>query len=620
MGKTEEKKRKVAVTFCPGEKRILASIGTNLREVIIKTAIGMNFPCGGKGVCGKCKVKITKGMVSPPTSLEKKHLSSLGKGVRLACQTVIKGDVRLDFYPLSLTSFPQILIKGVSDKIKIKPDIKKIYLSLPLPQLKDQIDDVSRIKRELRKKGIYGVSIELALIRELVGVIREGNFKVTTILASKKILGVEKGDTRGRNFGVAFDIGTTTVVGILLDLDTGEEIATDALLNPQVSFGDDVVSRVNFIQSHQGGLRILQKEIIGAINEIIEKLRRKGKVKRANIYKATFVGNTVMQHFLLGINPLNLALYPYVPVVCDSVKIKALSLGIRINPYGQVYVFPNIAAFIGGDTVGVILATFLFEKKNRKIRLVIDIGTNGEIVLSKEDRLLCASTAAGPAFEGARISQGMRAEKGAIEKVKFKRGKVEISVIRGGRARGICGSGLIDASNELLKEGIIDSSGYIRSAGNKKDIWKDRIIKQGKNNSFVLSEKEESEGGIPVIITQRDIRELQLAKAAIYAGINILLEKLAVKRDEVDEVLLAGAFGSYINPDNAYLIGLIPFFPKAKIFSVGNAAGLGAVMALMSSKIIEKVEKIPRIVEYIELAASPCFQDKLVEGMGFGKN
>jgi len=618
MKKNKKRKNQVRITFYPEGKTILASMGTTLREVIQKAQTGMNFPCGGRGLCGKCKVK-TEGGLSLQTPSEQKHLSSSEGGIRLACQVRIEGDVRVEISPLSLTSFPKILTQGAASKVKVKPDIRKVYLALPSPDLENQIDDLSRIKRELKKEGVDGLSVDLSLIRELARVIREDNFRITVVLGRKKILGIEKGDTRGKNFGIAFDIGTTTVVGVLLDLDTGEEIATHAILNPQVAIGDDVVTRIRFIQPRREGLRVLQSEIIKAINKIVIELTKKGKVKKENVYKATFVGNTVMQHFLLGINPVNLALYPYVPVITDSVKVSASSLGVRINPHGELYIFPNIAAFIGGDTVGVILATSIFEKRDKKIRLAVDIGTNGEIVLSKKGRLVCASTAAGPAFEGARISQGMRAERGAIEKVEFKNGEIKIGVIGGGKARGICGSGLIDISSELLKESIIDSSGYIRPAKDK-DIWKERIIKQGKSNCFVLSKKEESERGIPVIITQQDIRELQLAKGAIYAGIDILLEKMGVIRDEVDEVLLAGAFGSYINPDSACSIGLIPSFPRAEIRSVGNAASLGAIMALVSSEAVKKAERISTVVEYVELAASPHFQDKLVEGMELEEN
>ena len=612
------KDRKVRVIFRPEKKEILTSVKTPLKEAIKRAGIKINFPCGGKGICGKCKIKV-KGKFSPLTSAEKKHLQSVEKDVRLACQVVVEGDAEVEVYPLSLISFPKILTNRINREIKIKPLIKKIYLSLPPPSLKDQIADLSRLEKHLKERGIRYPFADLDLVKKLPRVMREADFKLTAVLKKQRLLTVEKGDTRGKNFGVAFDVGTTTVVGTLMDLDTGEELATRALLNPQASFGEDVVSRIDFLQSHLEGLKILQKRIIGAINRIIQMLSRVGEVKRENIYLATFVGNTVMQHLLLGVNPTNLALYPYVPVLKRSMELKASDLGIRINPQGSLYFFPNIAAFVGGDTVAVILATSLFDDNSQKVRLAIDIGTNGEIVLAKGKKLVCASTAAGPAFEGARISQGMRAERGAIERVKLEEGKVEIEIIGGGRARGICGSGLIDASSQLLKEEIIDSSGWLKPSSKAKEKWSSRITKKNNHNGFLLVEREKAQDRIPIVLTQKDIRELQLAKGAICSGIKILLTRLEVEKGEVDEVLLAGAFGSYINPESAHLIGLIPNFPKAKVRSVGNAASLGAIMALVSEEDCKQAEKISEGVDYVELASFPEFPDILTQAMRFGK-
>ena len=479
---------KAKIIFPEFQKTIYVTLGTSLKEALKKTKIQINFPCGGKGICGKCRIKL-EGKASPLTLAEEKHLSYSEEGWRLACQTLIKGESRVKIHPLSLISFPKILTDKISRKITINPRIKKVHLSLPHPTLEDKVDDLSRVERSLREKGISTPDSDLELIRKIPLFIRKADFKLTAVLSDGKLVEVEKGDTRGNSFGVAFDIGTTSIVGILVDLDTGEEAATHAILNPQICWGEDIITRINFIQSHPDGLKILQKKVIQAINQIIRTLSKKAKVKRDHIYEATFVGNTVMHHFLLGINPLNLALYPYVSAIKKPVELKASHLGIRINQRGVLFIFPNIAAFVGGDVVGVILATSLFTQKDRKLRLAVDIGTNGEIILSKNGRMVCASTAAGPAFEGARISQGMRAEKGAIERVRLKEGRVKVGVIGGGRPRGICGSGLVDAVSELFKQRIIDDSGRILFPPLKK-IWDQRVMtKEGSSSFLLVSEK-----------------------------------------------------------------------------------------------------------------------------------
>ena len=608
--------RKVKVVFPGWQKTIYVTSGTNLKEALKRARIQISFPCGGKGICGKCRIKL-EGNVSPLTLAEEKHLSHPQERWRLACQTSIEGESRVEIHPLSLISFPKILTNKISRKITIDPRIKKVHLSLPHPTLEDQIDDLSRVERSLREKGISAPDSDLELIRKIPLFIRKANFKLTAILSDGKLVEVEEGDTRGNSFGVAFDIGTTSIVGILVDLDTGEEAATHAILNPQICWGEDIITRINFIQSHPDGLKILQKKVIQAINQIIRTLSKKAKVKRDHIYEATFVGNTVMHHFLLGINPLNLALYPYVPAIQKPVELKASHLGVRINRRGGLFVFPNVAAFVGSDAVGVILATSLFTQRDRKLRLAVDIGTNGEIILAKDGRIVCASTAAGPAFEGARISQGMRAEKGAIERVRLREGRVKVGVIGGGKPRGICGSGLIDAVSELFKERIIDNSGRILFPPLKK-IWDQRVIRKEGSSGFLLVSEKESPKRFPVILTQNDVRELQLAKGAIRAGIEILLKKLGLEEGQIDEVLLAGAFGSNIDPTSAQNIGLIPTLPKAKMRSVGNAASLGAIMALVSQESWREAEEISRNLEYVELAVFPNFQDALTRGMRIG--
>jgi len=611
----ENKKKNLQVSFLPSGKKVTFQKAISLREAIIKAKIDFSFPCGGNGLCGKCKVKV-KGNTNPPSLKEKETIPEwLEKGYRLACQTILYGNAEVEIPVSSLISTLRILTEGSEEKFKVDPFVQKIYLSLPPPTLKDQISDVARIKRELRKKGFDQLKIDLRLIKKVPFILRESQFKTTVVLNNKEIINLEEGDTRGKNFGLAFDIGTTTVVGSLIDLDTGNRIATKAILNPQTIYGDDVISRVSYLQNNSKGLLNLQRKIVGGINEIVDYLVNSTGVKRENIYEITLVGNTVMQHLLSGVNPLNLALYPYVPVTQDPINLKSYRLGLKINPLANIYVFPNIAAFVGGDTVGVILATEM-HKINNKTKLAIDIGTNGEIVLSHEGKLVAASTAAGPAFEGSRISHGMWAQDGAIEKVRLKDGEVIIDVIGGGRPTGICGSGLIDSISEFYKEGIIDRSGRIKPVKEQSRLWRNRIVEDEEGGRFILWEDGEKSS---IFISQKDIREFQLAKAAIYTGIKILLDKLEVKRENVEEVLIAGAFGNYINLESAYNVGLLPKFPNSKVKNVGNAAILGAIKALISRKSRQEAEEIPHLVHYVELAATTNFQDVLTDSIFLGE-
>ena len=611
----KKKDKMIEITFLPEGRKVISSPPASLKEAILKSKADFLFPCGGKGICGKCKVKI-KGKANPPTQKEKENLSfkELKQGYRLACQVILQNSAEVEIPTSSLISTLQILTVNSKESFKIKPSVKKIYLPLTPPTLKDQIPDVSRIKKELEKMGLKGLKMDIDVVKKVPFILRKSDFKVTAVVDNKEIITLAKGDTRGKNFGVALDVGTTTLVGGLIDLDTGEKVSTAALINPQNVHGYDVISRISYIQQKKSkGLKELQKRVVAGINEVIDMLVKKSKVKRDNIYQLTLAGNTVMQHLLAGINPLNLALYPYVPVLQDAIYIKSSTLGIKINPSATTYIFPSIASFVGGDTVGLILSTGLHRMRN-KIRLAVDIGTNGEIVLSCKGGLVATSTAAGPAFEGVKISQGMLARKGAIEKVRLKEGEVSVGVVGNGEAEGICGSGLIDAVSELYREGIIDESGRIKPLKEQRKLWRDRIIEERGESKFLLAEVKRKPS---IFITQRDIREFQIAKAAISTGIKVLLKASGIEKDRVEELLIAGGFGSYINVQNAYRVGLFPVFPQAKVKIVGNAALMGAIKALLSEDSRQEAEKIPSLVRCIELATRSDFQDILLESIPF---
>ena len=462
--------------------------------------------------------------------------------------------------------------------------------------------------------------VPVDVLRRLPDKLRKGKFGITIVLNENDIIGIERDDKSDQNYGVAVDIGTTTVVGYLMNLNTGEQLAVSAKTNPQTGFGDDVISRIHYANTNKDGLETLSERIVTCMNEIIGELCDKAKIEKKFIYEITITGNSTMNHILLRLNPKYLAQHPYVTVLRSSIDMRAEDLGIHINKYGKLYAMPNIAGFVGGDTVGVILATDLHKTKD--IKFAIDIGTNGELVMGNKDRLVSCSTAAGPAFEGARITFGMRASDGAIEKVVINDEGVHINTIGNAKAVGICGTGLIDSIAELLKVGVILPSGRMikkeELPDDKPDFIRERLIIHEKHGvSFILVPKSESKTGEDILLTQKDVRETQLAKGAILAGYEILKSSLGIKDEDITEVLLAGAFGNYIRRDQAIRIGLLPKLPKDKIKFVGNAAGFGAKMVLLSKDMRKEACEISENTKYVELAVRRDFQDIFVGSMGF---
>jgi uncharacterized 2Fe-2S/4Fe-4S cluster protein (DUF4445 family) len=437
-------------------------------------------------------------------------------------------------------------------------------------------------------------------------------------VADGEVIDVLAGTDDGPLLGMAYDLGTTTIVGYLMDLVTGKELAVASALNPQTQFGDDVVSRIQHITASANGLQQLQKSVIGAINGLAIAACQQAGVPPQRVYGLTLVGNTTMQHLLLGVDPSALARSPYVPVVAEAVSLPAQRLGLAIHPEAPVWALASIAGWVGADTVGVILATG--QHRDEGISLAIDIGTNGEMTLGSRHRLVACSTAAGPAFEGAHLSCGMRAASGAIDQVSIN-GDVHWRTIENTPPRGICGSGLVDLVAQMLEAQILRESGMMRDAQQLLELGQnclaERIRSEGRHRAFDLVLPHEGADGRPVRVSQRDIRELQLAKGAIRAGIEILLKELGIGYGDVTRVYLAGAFGNYIKPESALRIGLIPVLPNAEIVPVGNAAGSGAKLALLSRAAREETHEIVDLVEYLELSTLPEFQDQFAESMVF---
>jgi uncharacterized 2Fe-2S/4Fe-4S cluster protein (DUF4445 family) len=605
------------VRFEPSGVSRHVEAGLTLLQVAIAAGVEIEAVCGGRGTCGKCRVIATEGLAEP-TEVELRKLSQqdLAAGYRLACQAVITGDVEVVVPDESRISRVSILTSGVQGDYPLEPWVRRHVCDVTPASLDNQIPDLDNLRNQCPMMAPH-VTCALNAVRRLPSALRHGEWRVTLLQADDEIIRVDPGDGPERLLGIAFDIGTTTIAGYLVDLETGEQLGVGSLLNPQTRYGDDVVSRIEHA-SEGDGLQELQATVIGALNQIIAQTTGAIGADPQDILGMTVVGNTTMHHLFLGISPAALAQSPYVPVTTDPMMVKASDLGLSIWPDTHVWVLPNIAGWVGADTVGVILATNIHQQEG--IGLAIDIGTNGEMALGSRDRLITCSTAAGPAFEGAQLSCGMRAADGAIEKVSIDH-EVHYSAIGNSAPRGICGSGLVDAIAEMLKVGIIAPTGKMQTNGylreNGYQALAERIEVTGRLGAFRLVDADQGAGGRPVLITQRDVRELQLAKGAIRAGIEILMKELGAGPEAVTTVYLAGAFGNYIQPQSALAIGLMPTFPNAKLVPVGNAAGSGARMALLSRSAREETRRILAHTEYIELSGRPDFQAEFSEAMLF---
>ncbi len=586
----------IKVVFQPEGKTVQAHAGITIAALAAQNGIKIDVPCGAVGKCGKCKVTVLEGRGVSPADYEELELLSkeeLENGVRLSCRTKITGEAVITVPKTSRLQTQKILDIGIQTQIRINPSVKKLYyIEPPVP---------SELNYRHKEK------IE-----------RFKNATAVIDVAENELMTLEPGNTTGVMFGMAFDVGTTTVVGTLVDLNTGLVVATAADMNAQVVYGDDVISRLNYCIENENGLFELNKIIIEVMNRLLLEVCKEAGIAPANIYDAIICGNTTMEHFLLKADPKPLGVYPFVSSLGQTLNsVFSGTFGFKINPKAKVKVFPVIGGWVGGDTLGVILATSLY--KTAHIKLAIDIGTNGEVVLGNKDRLVAASCAAGPAFEGAHIKSGMRASKGAIEKIDLVGGELIFKTIEDGAPAGFCGSGLIDAMALLVEQGIVDDTGRIKDpeelpAGLPAKIVA-RIIKHENGNEFIFAARAGASGNIS--LSQRDVREIQLAKGAMLAGIIILMKELNVSAGEINEVLIAGAFGNYIRADKALSIGLIPPVELKKIIFCGNAAEEGARKALVSLELRNEVEGIAKSVKYIDLSASPVFQDVFAEAMMF---
>ncbi len=632
--------RKFKVIFQPAGRRGEIEEGTTILKAAQLLGVDLEALCGDKKVCGKCKVRIEEGYfekdniesrmshIIPPAagSDELKHIKPEdGPGIRLACSCSIHGDLKV-FVPERSRAGKQVVRKAATElKIALDPAVRKYALSLTPPTLHDMTTgDYERVVRALEEVyGLKDLRFDYEALLGLQDALREGQWTITvTVWQDREIVKVEPGHV-DVCYGLAVDVGTTTCVGYLCDLSTGKVINTESMMNPQVPYGEDVMSRITYAMSNPEGLKTMQDAILAGLNEIINKVvsevRKDGPNPGFAIDDLTIVFNTAMHHIFLGLNPVYIGRSPFIPAVQKALDIKARDLGLKINPGSFIHVLPIEAGFVGADNVGVLIAREQYFQDD--MVLIIDIGTNGELLLGNRQRVCSTSCATGPAFEGAQIKFGMRAAPGAIEKVKIDPetkepqykviGKADWHTHIEGKidAKGICGSAIIDVIAEMFKAGIIDKTGkFIMSEG----ITRIRKDEEGKPE-YVLAWSAETSINQDITVTQADVRALQLAKGALYAGVKLMMQKMGVTK--LDRVELAGAFGSHIDREASLALGLFPDVPIEKVVVVGNAAGDGARMSLLNKGKRLEADERARWVEFVEIATEPTFEKEFMQAM-----
>ena len=596
------------LTILPQEDNLEAQEGENLFRLLVRQGYPIPSACGGMGTCGKCRVLIRQG-ARPPTESERVHLSQeeLDQGWRLACQQRIDRDLILEVPQIDETAQAKELLKQELH-IELDPGVEKVCLELSKPGREDQRPDTVRLQQGL---GVEQLTFSLPLLRKLPHVLREEAFKVTITKEEGRVLDLEPGDTTGALYGLAIDIGTTTLAGYLLDLKTGRELAVRSRMNPQRSFGADVIARIKHVHEEgETGLKELQEAVVSGINMVIRQLCRVAKINPAQIYKVAVAGNPTMLHLFTTVDPSQIDHSPYIPVLRDGIIITAEELGLETNPQGRVYLLPAISGYVGADITAGMLFTGLH--RGDELSLFLDIGTNAEIVLGNKEKILACSTPAGPAFEGALIKYGMSATPGAIAHASLDGDDgLKLEVIGNGIPKGICGSGLIDLAAELREVGLINEKGNLLA---QHDLPYAERVTPGERGQpqFLVSDGQE-----PIYLTQQDIRELQLAKGAIRSGVEIMLHEWGATPEDVEVVYLAGAFGSYVRRESVLRIGMLPPFPLERIKPVGNAAGQGAKLCLLNKGKWAEIQELAKRVRYFELSYHQGFSDVFIESMYF---
>jgi uncharacterized 2Fe-2S/4Fe-4S cluster protein (DUF4445 family) len=606
---------RVDLRFEPSGRQVRVPAGVSVFDAASWNGIAIDSTCGGHGTCKKCKVRMLDGAAAP-SALDIRAFSpdELRDGWRLACRVLADGDARIDVPPLSTR--PKAATVGVGRQVILRPAVQKRYLELDEPSLADQRSDIERIL-----DGVDDLELrpDLHAVRVAGRALRAADFKVTAVIVDEVLIDVQPGDTSARLFGIAFDLGTTTVVATLLDLSTGTPVAVASALNQQQPFGADVITRISATMMDPDTLARLTALAQQTLAELAAEVCAAGGIDPDEVYEVALAGNATMTHIALGIDPEPLGVAPFILATRLLPEVLAAELGLPAHPRARAVIFPPFGAYVGGDITAGLLASGM--DRDARIRLFIDIGTNCEIVLGNRDWLLATAAPAGPAFEGAAIRCGMRAADGAIEVVTMTPDGLELKVIGDAEPAGLCGSGLVDAVTGLVRLGLLDSSGRLVSEERAAELapgLADRLTQLGAERVFVLHWLGEP-GNVSrsVYLSQRDVRELQFAKAAIATGWRILLEEAGLEPGDIQQVLLAGSFGSYLSPANAIRIGLVPDIPVLRVVSAGNVAGEGAKMALLSVRERAGGLALLEEVRYVELSDRADFNDRFIDQLAF---
>ncbi|MBA7604997.1 Na(+)-translocating NADH-quinone reductase subunit F [subsurface metagenome] len=617
-------REKRGVHFDPDNVDIAVEEGANLLEAAIAAGVHINASCGGAGVCGTCKVLIKQGQVES-TRTEKISEEEYEQGLRQACQSRIITDLVVDI-PVESRLETAILdrervgviqpLEALATGWRFKPPLSKLFVELPPPTLKDNTGDLSRLLRGIKQRyHLSNMSVDFSVVKKLAKVLRDGHWKVTVttlITAAKprtkewrrpRVIHIEPGDTREKHYSLAFDIGTTGVRGQLLDLNRGKVRAEGLDYNGQISYGEDVISRIAYCQK-PGGLRKLQQAIVATINGITEELKAQSQVDIKYVGHIILAGNTTMTQILLGLDPKYIRLAPYIPVANFFPPVRANSLGIKVGKQVYLFAFPSVASYVGGDIVSGIVGAGVYQRK--KLTLYMDIGTNGEIVIGNSDWMVTASCSAGPAFEGGGVKHGMIATNGAIEDFDINPSNFEpvINTIGGTKPKGICGSGLINIVAGLLEVGVIGQNGKFNT-----NLRTKRIRKGSDGYEYVLAWAPETQIGKDIAITEVDIDNLIRAKAAMYAGCQTLVKSVGISCSDLEQVIIAGAFGSNIDIEKSIIIGLLPDIPRDRFIFIGNGSLLGARLTSFSRDLLDDARRVANMMTNFELSVNVDFMN-----------